>query len=353
LQVKKSVRFGGVAGRIGIKEVARAAGVSTTTVSHALSGKGRLPEETRARVREVAEQLGYRPNVSARKLGGGDSGLLALAVSLVEDPAFQLGDFDYFASLIRHATMAALDRGYALTIAPAADAEGALHKIPADGAIVVDPVPNDASVRYLRSQGVPIVTTGRLLDGDEDAYWVDNDHVAGVRSVLDHLHAVGARRVALVAPLSLASYVDDVRNGYAGWCAEHGCEEIVGIAPEVTETGGFETSMALLEREDPPDAIYAALDRLAIGVLLAANAKNVRVPEDLRVAACTDSVAAQTARPPLTALGLNPEAIGRDATSLLIDLVEGEPIPDRHRIVPTRLIERESTLGRAPAAGVS
>jgi DNA-binding LacI/PurR family transcriptional regulator len=342
--------FGAVAGRIGIKEVAAAAGVSTTTVSHALSGKGRLPEATRVRVREIAEQLGYRPNVSARKLGGGASGLLALAVSQVEDLTFQLGDFEYFANLIRHVTTAALDRGYAVAIAPAADAEGALHKIPADGAIVVDPVPDDASIEYLHSQGVPIVTTGRLPDGEGDGYWVDNDHIAGVRSVLDHLHAVGARRIALVAPRSFASYIVDVRSGYAAWCAEHEVEELVGIAPDVTETGGFEASIELIERPDPPDAIYASLDRLAIGVLLAASAKDVRVPEDLRVAACTDSVAAQAARPPLTTLSLNPERIGREAAGLLIDLVEGSPVPDPHPLVPTRLIERESTLGRAPIA---
>ncbi len=66
------------------------------------------------------------------------------------------------------------------------------------------------------------------------------------------------------------------------------------------------------------------------------------------MAACTDSVAAQTARPPLTALGLNPEAIGREATGMLIDLVEGSPVSTRHRLVPTRLIERESTLGGEP-----
>ncbi|MBS1888595.1 MAG: LacI family DNA-binding transcriptional regulator [Actinobacteria bacterium] len=330
--------------RIGIKEVAAAAGVSTTTVSHALSGKGRLPEGTRARVREVAEQLGYRPNVSARKLGGGSTGLLALAVSQVEDLTFQLGDFDYFASLIREATTAALDRGYALAIAPAAAAEDALHKIPADGALVVDPVPDDASIAYLRGQGVPIVTTGRLLD-DGDGYWVDNDHAAGVGRVLDHLHAVGARRIALVAPRSFASYIVDVRAGYAGWCAAHDCEEIVGIAPDVTEQGGFAASSALLSDPDPPDAIYAVLDRLAIGVLLAAAAADVDVPGDLRVAACTDSVAAQTARPPLTTLGLNPEQIGREAIGLLIDLVEGLPVSPGHRLVPTTLIERESTLG--------
>lgn len=333
--------------KIGIKEVAAAAGVSITTVSHALNDKGRLPDGTRDRVREVAERLGYRPNVNARNLAGGRSGLLALAVSQVEDLAFQLGDFDYFASLIRYATTAALDRGYALAIAPAAEAEGTLHKISPDGAIVVDPVPGDSSLAYLRQRGIPIVTTGRVLDGSDEDYWVDNDHVAGVRGVLDHLAAVGAKRIALVAPRSFASYVVDVRAGYSGWCAEHGIEERVATAPTVTEDGGFEAAISLLDGPDPPDAIYAALDRLAIGVLLAANARSVDVPGRLRVAACTDSVAAQAARPPLTTLGLNPERIGREAIGMLIDIVEGVEVEPRHRIVPTRVIERESTLGGA------
>jgi DNA-binding LacI/PurR family transcriptional regulator len=341
-----------MAERVGIKEVAAEAGVSITTVSHALSGKGRIPEATRQHVRDVAERLNYRPNVSARKLGGGKTGLLALAVSQVEDLTFQLGDFDYFASLIRYATITAIDRGYALAIAPAGEAEGTLQKIPADGAIVVDPVYDDPSVAYLSSLQLPIVTTGRRLDGSDEDNWVDNDHVAGVRSVLDHLHDAGARRIALVAPRSFASYVADVRSGYSDWCADHGVEELVGRASDVTETGGFEAANALLEMTEPPDAVYAALDRTAIGILLAASAKNVRVPEDLLVAACSDSVAAQAARPPLTALRMNPERIGREAVKMLIDLIEGNPIATNHRIVATELIARESTLGavRAPSS---
>lgn len=335
-----------MAERVGIKDVAAAAGVSITTVSHALNGKGRLPGKTRERVREVAEQLGYRPNVNARNLAGGSSGLLALSVSGVEDVAFQLGDFDYFGSLIRYAASTAFDRGYALAIVPASDVEGALQKIPADGAIVVDPTPHDSSIAHLRGQGTAIVTTGRLLDGSDHDYWVDNDHVAGIRSVLDHLAAVGAKRIGLVSPSSVTSYVADVRAGYSGWCAEHGFEEVSATAPTVTEEGGFQAAAELLDSSRPPDAIYAALDRLAIGVLLAANTRNINVPADLLVAACTDSVAAQAARPPLTTLGLNPEQIGREAVGMLIDLLEGDQVEPRHRVVPSRLIARESTQGR-------
>jgi DNA-binding LacI/PurR family transcriptional regulator len=335
-----------VSEKIGIKDVAAAAGVSITTVSHALNGKGRLPAETRHKVREVADRLDYRPNVNARNLAGGRSGLLALAVSQVEDLAFQLGDFDYFATLIRYATMAALDRGYALAaIAPVTDAEETFHRIPADGAIVVDPLPGDRSLAYLRSQGTPIVTTGRVLDGSEDDVWVDNDHVAGVRSVLDHLAEVGARRIALVLPSYSASYIADVRQGYREWCAERGLEVRIETASDVTEAAGFEAATSLLDGPDPPDAIYAALDRLAVGVLMAADTRGVEVPARLLVAGCTDSHAARHADPPLTTLGLNPEQIGEEAAGMLIDLVEGaEPVP-RHRIVPTTLAPRESTLG--------
>jgi len=340
-----------VSGKIGIKDVAAEAGVSITTVSHALNGKGRLPDETRERVRAVADRLGYRPNVNARNLAGGRSGLLALAVSQVEDLAFQLGDFDYFATLIRYATMAALDRGYALAaIAPVTDAEETFHRIPADGAIVVDPLPGDRSLAYLRRRGKAIVTTGRALDGPEDDYWVDNDHPAGVASVLDHLAEVGARRIALVLPSYSASYITDVRQGYCDWCTRHGAEDVIATAEGVTEAAGFDAAATLLDGPEPPDAIYAALDRLAIGVLMAADIRGVAVPGQLLVAACTDSRAARDAKPPLTTLGLNPEQIGAEAAGMLIDLVEGVEVAPRHRLVPTTLAPRESTLGTAAAA---
>lgn len=338
--------------KIGIKDVAAAAGVSITTVSHALNGKGRLPRETRDKVREVADRLGYRPNVNARNLAGGRSGLLTLVVSQVEDLAFQLGDFDYFASLIRSATMEALDRGYALAaIAPVGDAEETFLRIPADGAIVVDPLPGDRSLVYLRKHGKPIVTTGRSPDGSEEDYWIDNNHTTGIASVLDHLAETGARRIALLLPYYFASYVEDVRNGYGKWCVENGFEEQIETATGVTETAGFEAVGALLDVPDPPDAIYAAIDRLAIGVLMAAETRGISVPNDLLVAACTDSIAARNAHPPLTTLGLNPERIGAEAARMLIDLIEGVHVKPRHVWVPTQLVTRESTLGaKAPDA---
>jgi AcrR family transcriptional regulator len=147
--------------KVGIRQVAAAAGVSVTTVSHALNGKGRLPDATRERVRDVAERLGYRPSAAARNLVGGKTGLLGLTVSQPAGRPLVVGDFAYFVDLMSAASAAAIQRGYALVLTPG---EHGRHwpDIDLDGAIVVDPVAGDPLVQELRQRNVPVVTTGRV-----------------------------------------------------------------------------------------------------------------------------------------------------------------------------------------------
>jgi DNA-binding LacI/PurR family transcriptional regulator len=346
---------------VGIREVAEAAGVSVTTVSHALNGKGRLPEATRLRVQEVARELGYRPNATARALAGGRSRLLGLAVSQAEDEPFALSDFAYFASLMSAATSAALEHGYALVLIPD-HGEEIWSQVNVDGAVIVDPIPGNRLLEVVRERELPLVTTGRIL-GDEDGYWVDNDHVAGTGSMLDHLARQGAERIALVTTRPKTSYTADALHAYESWCADSGVEpRIAWLRGSLTEGSGYEAAASLLRSDDPPDAIYSTLDRPALGALLAANALGITVPDDLLVAGCTDSNAGRGADPALTALALQPERIGRLAVQLLVDLVEGREPDDRQLLVPTRVIARGSTrrrsggavsprAGRAPAAG--
>jgi DNA-binding LacI/PurR family transcriptional regulator len=333
-----------------ISDVAAAAGVSITTVSHALNDKGRLADETRRRVREVADRLGYQPSALARGLAGGRTGMMAVTVSFVDDLPLAVADFDYFMQVMNAATSRALERGYALTLLPAPSRRAILERLPLDGAVVMDPVRDDPVMRRLGRRGVPVVTTGRQPDGADDACWVDNDHVAGTRAMLDHLASGGARRVALLTVPVLSSYTIDALSAYEDWCAARGQEPIVSsLTASISESGAYAEAIQLLGSRDPPDAIYATLDRLALGVLLAAEAKGVRVPEDLRIAGCTDSAASRTARPALTALNLNPDRIGQEAVDLLVALVEGDDPQERHRVVPSIVVPRGST--RVAVAG--
>lgn len=335
-------------GRVGIKDVAREAGVSVTTVSHALNDKGRLPAETRERVRSVAAALGYRPSTTARNLVGGRTGLIGLTVSQAEGLPFALSDFAYFSSLLSAAATAAIERGYALVLAPPAAGGEGWPGVDVDGAVIVDPVVDDALVEALDRAGVPLVTTGRAFE--HGGPWVDNDHVAGTRSVLDHLERQGARRIALVTSPPVTSYTIDTEGTYRAWCAERRSRPLVAYAREdLTEGAGYAAAARLLDATQRVDAVYATLDRLALGTLLAAEARGIDVPDDLLVVGSTDSEAARLATPSLTALRLHPDEIGRRAVELLADLVEGKA-PVDNVVVPTRLLLRASTRRKAAAS---
>lgn len=154
-------RAAGRQGRAGIRDVAAAAGVSITTVSDALNGKGRLPDATRRHVREVADRLGYRPSAAARTLRTGKSGLIGLTVTTYGDEPFTFTEFAYFAEMARAATSAALARGYALVILPATSRHDVWSNVALDGTVVIDPSDHDPVVTELVRQGLPVVSDGR------------------------------------------------------------------------------------------------------------------------------------------------------------------------------------------------
>jgi DNA-binding LacI/PurR family transcriptional regulator len=219
-------------------------------------------------------------------------------VSQEEGLEFSVSDFAYFGQLMAGATTAAMERGHALVLTPT-DLDLAVGvRLPLDGAIVVDSTFRDPAVATLQELGVPVVTTGRVPDGEVPAAWVDNDHIAGTRSTLDHLARQGATRIALLSSKPMISYTVDAESAYRNWCRDHGTTPIIAyVRGGLTESAGFSAANELLEHPDRPDGIYATYDRLGLGALLAAEAHRIAVPGQLLVAACTESAAARHATP--------------------------------------------------------
>lgn len=330
---------------VGIKEVAERAGVSITTVSHALNDKGRISPDTRRRVYEVAEELGYRPNATARNLAGGRSGVIGLCVAQLGEISFTVSDYSYFVELISAASVAALDRGYALMLAPSARPD-AWNPSQVDGAIVVDPIAGDPMLEGVERTGAPVVTTGRV-PGRSSGWWVDTDHRSVTRALLDHLAARGAERIALLGSVRIASYSIDTHEAYLEWCDEHGQQPIdVTVRGDLTESASFEATVKLLRRKRPPDAVHSPLEPLALGALLAAQSLGLSVPHDLMVTGCPDSAACKSSRPGLTACEFYPNRIGEAAVEILTALIEGIDPPQAQVYVPSRLIARGSTRRR-------
>jgi DNA-binding LacI/PurR family transcriptional regulator len=322
--------------RATIRDVASAAGVSTTTVSDALNGRGRLPAATREHVSAIAEGA----------LRDGRSGQVGLYCPFLAEIHGGLAGTGYYMELAMGAAETALAADLALVLLPAGLAPERLAAAEIDGLIVADPLRDDAGVAALAARGVTIVTCERdPTPGAAHGGCVRSDHTAALRELLDHLAAAGARRVALVAAGEETDWSAELGAAYRAWCAERGAparEARVPISPraEYAERATAE----LLRDPEPPDAIVCAPDGGAAAVLRALGASGLRVPADVLVASCVDGPAVAGAAPGVTAIDLRPALVGQRAGQLLADLLGGRATPGIEAEVPTRLVVRASTM---------
>ncbi|MFF1376121.1 LacI family DNA-binding transcriptional regulator [Streptomyces sp. NPDC058308] len=319
-----------------LADIARAAEVSTATVSHALNGTGRIGETTRRRVRETATRLGYGAPGPPR------SRTLGIAVTTFPS-AWNYTGIAYFSRVVTAATSAAHARGYALTALPAdRAADDSWHRLAVDGMLIVDSPRGDPMVRALRARGVPLVFDGVPGDPRPGDHWVDNDHEATTRKVLDHLAAAGARRTALQSGNGDEHYARAVTTAYEQWCAERGAAPLV--VPFDPADGQGHAFDALLTCRDRVDAVYAAYDPGGRQLLAAAARHGLRVPDDLRVVCASEDPGYAATEPPVTTVTLDPERTARTAVAVLVDLIEGSGMPPPGPVVvPAALLVRASS----------
>ncbi|MEU7581374.1 LacI family DNA-binding transcriptional regulator [Streptomyces sp. NPDC041068] len=324
-------------------DVARAAGVSKSTVSDALQGSGRVAEATRDRVREAADRLGYRPNSAARRLRRASTGAIGLHLP---QTATRL---DYYMNLAFGAVGRAQEEGLdVVLLAPAGGAQGQLTSR-VDGLLVIDPEVGDAAVPALLDAGIPVVTGERYLGpAPAPSGAVVCDNSASLAALLDHVRDLGARRPALLAPADTSAWAAALNATAEEWGRAHGTpvhRRTVSFAATAREAE--ETTLALLAADPEIDAVICAPDGAAPGVLHAAAALGRTVGRDFLVASCVDGTATRGASPPITAVDLRPAAYGRACAELLCDILADRAGPDTVRDQEWSLQARASTLGGA------
>ena len=328
--------------RVNIKDVARLAGVSPTTVSHALGGQRPVSEATRQRVRDAVAELGYRPHPGARSLKAGGTGVIALcAVNATTSSSY--ADLEYYFRIIQGVTEVAHQQEYALVVIPDASNGVYWDRLLFDGAIISDPVSEDVNLRFLRDQGLPYVTIGRDPDRPHEGYWVDDDAEAGTRMVLDHLLERGARDVAAVTWPTTDYWTQTALRTYRAWCDEHGLRPDVEAVPEDSEEALAATAARVLAGPRRPDAVFGIFELPAIAVLDRAAELGISVPGELMVAGPSDFGLAEKSTPPMTSLEYDATRHGREAAEMLIQLLRGESIDEPHKLLKVSLVEREST----------
>lgn len=329
-----------------IHDVARRAGVSATTVSHTFSGKGVVAAATREHVREVARELGYRPDAVARGLRNSRLGVLALVLRPLETlDSFLPEGVDYFLRFAGQAALAAMQLGYGLMLVSDPTQESSPSAaLACDGFLITEPVQGDPLVRMLIDERIPFLTVGRDPANADYDTWIDTGTTQMTYEVLRHLTEAGASRVALVTGTDRNSWNIDAENAYRAWAADRGQEPLVVHQPETAgESGGSAAAHELLRAASPPDAVYCLTGRHAAGLLRAVTERSYAVPGDIRIVAGSDSEHSRSTTPPITSVDLGPELLARVAVTMLVNRLESLdrriPSGDLHG----RLIVRGST----------
>jgi len=325
-------------------DVAARAGVSRTTVSFVLNQRNEsISPATRERVLEAARQLGYHPHAPARQLAGGRSQTVGLVVR--QSPEQVAGDA-FLAETLRGLTTATRAGGFQVIVEalePGSRPYGDLLRSGrADGVIVSGPRDDDAELLQIVGEGFPVVLQGTLPGLETPS--VDVDNRAGAKVAVEHLLALGHRRIGCItnAPLAYTAARERL-EGYRAALREAGIEpDPAWVAEGAFDAASGHRAMEELLARTELDAVFVASDVVALGAIGALRAANRRVPDDVSVVGFDDIPLAAFFDPPLTTVRLPAYELGHAVGTALIDRISRATVP-RRTLLPTQLIVRAST----------
>lgn len=337
--------------KVTISQIAKEAGVSKTAVSFAFNDPSQLSPATVNHIRAIAERLGYSPDPIARSMTTRRTN--ALGVLLPQDIATIMVN-PFFPIFLRGVGAVCSATGMTLMLVPPlwGSMLKAIPHATVDGFIVVGLEIDRGEVQQLRRRHVPFV----MVDGDapHDIPSINVDDRQGARAAMLHVLSLGHRRIAMVCLESwhhrYEEFTGTLAARFAGYCdglAMYGRSiddpDIQIIAAPTTRAGGIEAFTRLWQAETPPTAIVAMSDITALGILEAAQAHGVRVPEELSIVGFDDLPEAERAMPPLTTVRQPIEEKGRLAAEMLVAALDDEDSEPVHHVLPTELLVRGST----------
>jgi LacI family transcriptional regulator len=334
-----------------IREVAARSGVSVATVSRVLNGYADVSAETRQRVMSAARKLDYTPNSAARRLVRRRSQLVGVVLETREPhPDLQHPFFLEVLVGLKHALGA---DGYDVLlfaheqpgagVGPDGFARRARHH-GVDGivALAVDDA-EEPELQKLIASGTPVVAVDLELAGPRASY-VASDSLGGARLAVRHLHRLGHTRIATITGLPHTKPARDRLLGYRAELQELGLPN----RPEYEPTGDFyvesgEAAMrALLALPEPPTAVFAASDMMAVGAIKAAEEAGLSCPDDIAVVGFDDIQLAELVSPALTTVRQDKRGLGATAATSLVRLIDDADAAPHVSMLPVELVVRES-----------
>lgn len=340
-----------MAGRSSLKDVAKEAGVSVTTVSRHLNGSLELPESTRDRIDQAVQELDYQPNPHARRLSLGRSDTIALIIPDIANPFFSTlaASVEHAAAargsmVILHATFNNDDREIAaLELATRNHVDGIIF--------LTSHAPSERVAKFLNEARHAVVLDEDVPGAHVPRVFCDNE--SGGFLAGQHLAEMGHKRVAYICGgpelMSTSARLAGLKRGLARFNAE-GDTHVSLLAGDYSAASGRALAERFLDQDDRGTALFVGSDELAIGVIETLIARNIHIPDELSIVSFDDVRPLHLFDPPITAVRQPVRALGQKAIDILFaDPAKGTPSLDHPQYLPVTLSERASVAPPASA----
>ncbi len=331
-----------------IKDVAKLAGVSPSTVSRVCNNNPTISKETRERVQRAIQELGYELSAPQDV----QPGFVSKNIGVILPPSgLDAYENTFYLKAIRGISQICNQRRASTSIVTGQDYEEVLQSVQTlhrsgrvDGFIVLYSRKNDMVIDYLCEQGLLYVIVGKPSDLPGQTISVDNDNLLASREATDYLYALGHRRIGFIGGKTEFMHASDRLDGYQLSLLLHGlsiqkdyCIEMEGVY-----SNGYHTLIQLLQTPDHPTAFVVSDDLLALTLERTCAHVGLSIPGDISIIAFNNSLYAQLASPQLTAVDINAYALGREAANQILNHAENPNLSATKTIIPHSIVERKS-----------
>ncbi len=331
-----------------IKDIAKAVGVSPSTVSRVCNNHPSISKETREKVQQAIQTLGYELPATQDS----QPPIVTKNIGVILPPSAQDAyENTFYLKAIRGISQICNQRRTNTCIVTGQDYEEVLQSVQmlhrggrVDGFIVLYSRKNDIIIDYLCEHGLLYVIVGKPSDLTSQTICVDNDNLLASREAADYLYALGHRRIGFIGGKTEFMHSSDRQDGYQLSLLLHGlphnpayCIEMEGIY-----SSGYQELIQLLQTPDRPTAFVVSDDLLALTLERACAHEGLSIPNDISIIAFNNSLYAQLASPQLTAVDINSYSLGREAANQVLNHAENPNLAATKIIVPHTIVERRS-----------
>ncbi|MEV5029344.1 LacI family DNA-binding transcriptional regulator [Paenibacillus sp. LPE1-1-1.1] len=332
-----------------IKDIAKAAGVSPSTVSRVVSNHPRISKATTQKVKRFMEEMGYHPNVMAKSLVSKTTQTLAIMLPRPAEELFQ--DF-FFGELLRGILTQSTRAGYDMLLTAATSPSDEMETVSrlvfgrrVDGVILLSSRVNDPLIDLLNKHNFPTVLIGRTEDRP-NILSVDNDNELAAYDATQHLILQGHERIGFVSGPPTLTVAHDRMEGYRRAMREAGLpvrSEWI-VEGEFLQQSGYRAMSFMMSLPERPSGLIVIDDVVGFGVLRGLTELGYKVPDDLSIVSFNNIALSELATPPISSIDIGTYQLGYTASQMLIRFIQEESVHQNRMIIPHRLIVRESSI---------